>query len=129
MRVSFGRQCPPIPSLGSRIFTFHLVLRASRSSEKFMLFAWQYRYRSSANAICRYLCAFSIVFVISATSIFDTGCIGMPRLVLVTGLLLLLLVFILLLPACVSMPSLSAPAITQVLLLLLLTPLLLFPPL
>src|SRR3954465_14040837 len=96
MRVSFGRQCPPIPSRGSRIFTFHLVLRASRSSEKFRLFAWQYRYRSSANAICRYLCAFSIVFVISATSIFETGCIGIPRLLLVTELLLLLLLLLVL---------------------------------
>src|ERR687886_509172 len=97
MRVSFGRQCPPIPSLGSRILTFHLVLRASRSSGKFMLFAWQYRYRSSANAICRYLCAFSIVFVISAISIFDTGCIGMPRLLLVMVMSVLLLLLLLLL--------------------------------
>jgi hypothetical protein len=37
--VSFGRQCPPIPSLGSKILTFHLVFRASRNSGKFMSFA------------------------------------------------------------------------------------------
>ena len=37
--VSFGKQCPPIPSLGSKTFTFHFVLRASLNSEKFMLFA------------------------------------------------------------------------------------------
>jgi hypothetical protein len=37
--VSFGRQCPPIPSLGSKMLTFHLVFRASRSSGKLMLFA------------------------------------------------------------------------------------------
>ena len=37
--VSFGRQCPPIPSLGSSISTFHLVFRASRNSGKFILFA------------------------------------------------------------------------------------------
>ena len=30
--VSFGRQCPPTPSLGSSISTFHLVFRVSRSS-------------------------------------------------------------------------------------------------
>ena len=35
--VSFGRQCPPMPSLGSSISTFHLVFRASRNSGKFML--------------------------------------------------------------------------------------------
>src|SRR5215210_419118 len=32
--VSFGRQCPPIPCRGSRIFTFHFVLRDLRSSSK-----------------------------------------------------------------------------------------------
>ena len=37
--VSFGRQCPPMPSLGSSISTFHLVFRASRNSGKFMLLA------------------------------------------------------------------------------------------
>jgi hypothetical protein len=37
--VSFGRQCPPIPSLGSKMLTFHLVFRASRNSEKFRSFA------------------------------------------------------------------------------------------
>src|SRR5918995_946022 len=36
---------------------------------------------SSANAICRYLWAFSIIFVNSAISISATGCIGIPRLV------------------------------------------------
>src|ERR671911_763149 len=36
---------------------------------------------SSANAICRYLWAFSIIFVNSAISISGTGCIGIPRLV------------------------------------------------
>ena len=30
--VSFGRQCPRIPLLGSSIFTFHFVFRASRKS-------------------------------------------------------------------------------------------------
>src|SRR5687768_16220360 len=39
--VSFGRQCPPIPSRGSRTFTFHFVLRASRSSQKSTPLAWQ----------------------------------------------------------------------------------------
>src|SRR5215212_2416764 len=39
--VSFGRQCPPIPCLGSRMFTFHFVLRALRSSPKSKLLAWQ----------------------------------------------------------------------------------------
>jgi hypothetical protein len=32
--VFFGRQCPPMPSLGSSISTFHLVFRASHSSGK-----------------------------------------------------------------------------------------------
>src|SRR5215210_8270509 len=39
--VSFGRQCPPIPRLGSRMFTFHFVLRALRSSPKSKALAWQ----------------------------------------------------------------------------------------
>src|SRR5438093_8507935 len=39
--ISFGRECPPIPSLGSRILTFHLVFSASLSSGTFMLFVWQ----------------------------------------------------------------------------------------
>src|SRR5919108_3628944 len=39
--VSFGRQCPPIPSRGSSMFTFHLVLRALRSSQKSTPLAWQ----------------------------------------------------------------------------------------
>ena len=39
--VSFGRQCPPIPSLGSSMSTFHLVLSDSRSSEKLIPFDLQ----------------------------------------------------------------------------------------
>src|SRR5215208_8320265 len=38
--VSFDKQCPPIPSLGSRMFTFHFVFSEFLNSAKFMLIAF-----------------------------------------------------------------------------------------
>ena len=66
--MSLGRQCLPIPSLASGMSTFHLVLQAFLSSSKLMSSFEAIILSSSAKAICRKRCEFSVILHISAVS-------------------------------------------------------------
>src|SRR4030067_108780 len=76
--MSLGRQCPPTPVLASGMSTFHFVFSAFRNSSKSNPILAQVIFSSSAKAICRNLCAFSVILHISATSTNETTCIGIP---------------------------------------------------